>query len=59
MSTKQKVDSRDERHVPARFRTLPERVDPQKMVTSQESEPRADPEAGHDTSRAFMLRYVG
>lgn len=57
MSTARQADSRDERQVPARFRRLPERVDPDKMVTSQESEAPSDPEAGHDTDRDFMLRY--
>lgn len=58
MSTPRHADSRDERKVPARFRTLPERVDPDKMVTSQESEPVSDPQAGHDTNRDFTLRYA-
>ena len=56
MSTPRHADSRDERKAPAGFRTLPERVDPDKMVTYQESEPASDPQAGHDTSRDFMLR---
>ena len=59
MSTKRQADSRDERKVPARFRTLPERIDPEKMVTSKESEPAGDPQAGRDTNRDFMLRYAG
>ena len=59
MSTPRHVDSRDERKVPGRFRTMPERVDPDKMVTSQEAEAPSDPEAGHDTDRDFMLRYAG
>ena len=59
MSTKRQADSSNERKVPARFRTLPERIDPKKMVTSKESEPPGDPQAGHDTNRDFMLRYAG
>jgi hypothetical protein len=59
MSTPRHADSKDERKVPARFRTLPERVDPDKMVTSKESEPASDPQAGHDTNRDSMLRYAG
>lgn len=50
------VHSMDRRKVPARFRTLPERIDPEEMVTSQESQPVGDPEAGRDTNRDFMLR---
>lgn len=58
MSTSWHADNKDERMVPARYRTLPERVDPDKMVTSQESEPASDPQAGHDTNRDSMLRYA-
>lgn len=59
VGTPRPADSRDERHVPARFRVLPERIDPDKMVTSKESEAPGDPEAGRDTDRDFMLRYAG
>ena len=59
MGNERHADSTDERDVPARFRTLPERVNPDEMATSQESEGPADPEAGRDTARDFMLRYSG
>lgn len=59
MGDEQHGDSRDEREVPAQFRALPERVDRDEMVTSQESEAPGDPEAGRDTTRDFMLRYSG
>jgi hypothetical protein len=59
MSHQRRVDSPEERNVPPRFRSLPERVDPEQMVTSQESESPGDPEAGHDPDRDFMLGYSG
>lgn len=59
MSTQRHADSPEGRNVPPRFRSLPERVDPEQMVTSQEAESPGDPEAGHDSDRDFMLRYSG
>ncbi len=59
MSAPRSAGSRDERQVPARFRVLPERIDPDTMVISKESEAPGDPEAGRDTDRNFMLRYAG
>lgn len=59
MGSEWRADSRDDRAVPARFRTVPERVDADEMVTSQESEAPGDSEAGRDSARDFMLRYGG
>lgn len=59
MSTPREAGGRDERQVPARFRALPERIDPNTMVTSKEAEGPVDPEAGRDTDRDFMLRFSG
>jgi len=41
----------------ARFRHLPEPVDPRDLVASIETEPPADPEGGRDASTEWMLRH--
>jgi hypothetical protein len=40
-----------------KYRTLPERVEPEDYVESQPASPAKDPEMGRDTKRDFMLRY--
>ena len=47
----------DDRHVPQRFRILPERVKPQDWVTEVPAEDAPDPEGGRDTDRDFTIRY--
>jgi len=39
-----------------RFRKLPERIKPEDMIASQETEPPPDPTMGRDPERDFMLR---
>ena len=39
--------------------SLPERVRPEQMVTTQEVEPAPDPRGGRDTETEFMLRNAG
>ncbi len=51
-------DDRDERHVPERYRVLPEPIAPEDMTTEQPSEDPPDPEGGRDTERDFLLRYA-
>lgn len=41
------------------YRTLPEPVAYDDMVTSQDTDPVPDPQADRDTERDFMLRYAG
>lgn len=43
---------------PDRLRTLPERVDPDDIITSQATDFAKDPEMGLDPDRAFMLKWV-
>jgi hypothetical protein len=49
----------DARRVPERYRSLPEPVRPEDMITEQPSQDPPDPEGGRDTERDFMLRYAG
>ena len=42
-----------------RFRKLPERIRPEDMIATQETEPPPDPTMGRDTERDFMLRNAG
>ena len=58
-SRTQRSDADEGRAVPARFRHLPERVDPSTWVEELPSEDPEDPEAGRDTDRDFMLRNAG
>jgi hypothetical protein len=44
---------------PDRFRHLPEPVRIEDTVTTKDEVAHADPEAGRDTNRDFMLRYAG
>ena len=41
------------------FSHLPERVDPEDMVTTQDVDPGPDPRGGRDTDTEFMLRNAG
>lgn len=41
------------------YSSLPERVRPEQMVTTQEVEPAPDPRGGRDTETEFMLRNAG
>lgn len=41
------------------YSSLPERVPPEQMVTTQEVEPAPDPRSGRDTETEFMLRHAG
>lgn len=43
----------------ARFRKLPERIRPEDMIATQETEPPPDPTMGRDCERDFMLRNAG
>lgn len=43
----------------ARFRKLPERIPPEDMIATQETEPPPDPTMGRDPERDFMLRNAG
>jgi len=43
----------------ARFRKLPERIRPEDMIATQETEPPPDPTMGRDSERDFMLRNAG
>lgn len=43
----------------ARFRKLPERIRPEDMIATQDTEPPPDPTMGRDTERDFMLRNAG
>jgi hypothetical protein len=51
-------DDLDERHVPQRYRVLPEPISPEDWTTEQPSEDPPDPEGGRDTDRDFLLRYA-
>ncbi len=42
-----------------RFTKLPERIRPEDMITTQETEPPPDPTMGRDCERDFMLRNAG
>ena len=42
-----------------RFRKLPERIRPEDMIATQETEPPPDPTMGRDSERDFMLRNAG
>ena len=43
----------------ARYRKLPERIRPEDMIATQETEPPSDPTMGRDPERDFMLRNAG
>jgi len=49
----------DKQVPPARFRKLPERIRPQDMTATQETEPPPDPTMGRDSERDFLLRNAG
>jgi hypothetical protein len=55
---RQAEDDRDERHVPQRYRVLPEPIAAEDTTTEQPPEDPPDPEGGRDTERDFMLRYA-
>jgi hypothetical protein len=40
-----------------RFKHLPERIDPQDTIATQQTNPARDPEGGRDTDTEFTLRY--
>lgn len=40
-----------------RFKHLPKRVRLEDTVTTSDTEPVPDPEAGRDTDRDFLIRY--
>lgn len=42
-----------------RFRQLPERIRPEDMITTQDTEAPPEPTMGRDTERDFMLRNAG
>lgn len=42
-----------------RFGKLPERIRPEDMIATQDTEPPPDPTMGRDTERDFMLRNAG
>jgi len=44
---------------PDRYRHLPEPIRIEDTVTTKDEVAHADPEAGRDTNRDFMLRYAG
>ena len=41
-----------------RFKRLPEPVNLDDTVTTQDTTPAPDPESGRDTDRDFLLRYT-
>jgi hypothetical protein len=41
----------------ARYRHLPEPIDLDATIASQETDPAPDPEGGRNTEHDFMLRY--
>jgi hypothetical protein len=43
----------------ARFSSLPERIRPECMTMTQETEPPPDPEMGRDTDHDFLMRNLG
>jgi hypothetical protein len=51
------LEDSDARRVPEGYKSLPEPVRPEVMVTEQPSQDPPDPE-GRDTERDFMLRYA-
>lgn len=54
-----RASDQDESASLARFRRLPERIRPQDMIATQETEPPPDPTMGRDSERDFMLRNAG
>ena len=42
----------------ARFSSLPERIRPEDMIETQETEPPQDPEMGRDTNHDFFMRNI-
>jgi len=54
-----KDEGQDESAASARFRRLPERIRPEDMIATQETEPPPDPTMGRDSERDFMLRNAG
>jgi hypothetical protein len=50
--------SRARRELPD-FSTLPERVKPEDLRTTQDIDPGPDPRGGRDTDTEFMLRNAG
>jgi hypothetical protein len=53
------TEDRIEAAASARFRKLPERIRPEDMIATQETEPPPDPTMGRDPERDFMLRNAG
>jgi hypothetical protein len=43
----------------ARFRTLPEHIPLDQMISTQEVDPAPDPTMGRDTELEFLLRNAG
>ena len=43
----------------ARFKKLPERILPEDMIETQETEPPQDPKMGRDTEHDFLMRNAG
>jgi len=62
-TNKDKVDQdktgQDDTAPSVRFRQLPERVRPEDMIATQETEAPPEPTMGRDTERDFMLRNAG
>jgi len=54
-----KASDQDESVSSGRFRKLPERIRPEDMIATQETEPPPDPTMGRDPERDFMLRNAG
>lgn len=54
-----KSSAKQYRTASARFTKLPERIRPEDMTTTQETEPPPDPTMGRDAERDFMLRNAG
>ncbi|RJS45130.1 hypothetical protein D4739_01980 [Nocardioides cavernaquae] len=44
---------------PGSFKHLPQGVRLEDTISTKDEVAHADPEAGHDTNREFMLRYAG
>jgi len=54
-----KASDHDKSVSSGRFRKLPERIRPEDMIATQETEPPPDPTMGRDSERDFMLRNAG
>jgi len=59
MAERKKPAAANETPSSARFRTLPEHVRLEDMISTQEVDPAPDPTMGRDTELEFLLRNAG